>query len=72
MPRKKISKKTENQSGVVEGSTGTYVFDKKLGKVVKLSDSIPKVASHASKGSPEITTPCGRTSCPSGGPCPEL
>jgi hypothetical protein len=40
--------------------TGTYVFDKKLGKVVCVSTSIPSVASKSS----------GRGECPDAGSCP--
>ena len=41
---------------------GTYVYDEKLGKVVQVSDRIPKVASK-SGGSPEPGPSCGRGSC---------
>jgi hypothetical protein len=47
---------------------GTYVYDKELGKVVKVSDRVPKVASKSSRRSSPTTGPCGRV-C--GGPCAE-
>lgn len=43
-----------------EEKTGTYVYDKKLGKVVKVSDRIPSVnksGEHACGGC------CGRCGC---------
>ena len=46
---------------------GTYVYDQKLGKVVKVSDRVPKVASKSSKLSMEVG-PCGRSAC-GGGRC---
>jgi hypothetical protein len=59
-------KKTKDEA------TGTYIFDKKLGKVVKVSSQIPSVAAKASArpacGIPEGEgSPCG-TEC--GGACP--
>ncbi len=49
--------------------TGTYVFDEKKGKVVKVSDRVPKAASKKGKGAsaPEVG-PCGRSAC-AGGRC---
>ena len=44
---------TNNQEKTKEKSTGRYVYDKKLGKVVKVSDAIPglKKAGSAEGGS---------------------
>lgn len=55
-----------------ESAGGTYVYDKELGRVVKISDRVPKVASKGRGGarsSPEVG-PCGRprSSC-GGGRC---
>ena len=33
-----------------DGTTGTYVYDKKLGKVVKVSDHVPGVSSKGQGG----------------------
>ena len=51
-------------------STGTYAFDKELGKVVKVSTRIPSVSSKGKDGfssddAPSL--PCGRDSCSGGG-----
>ena len=49
---------------------GTYVYDKVLGKVVKVSDRVPKVASKASGGSlssADDARPCGRPQSQCGG-----
>jgi len=51
-----------------DDSTGTYVFDKKLGKVVKVSSRIPAVAAKGKDGSESDgapSLPCGRDSCDS-------
>ncbi|MFH1724037.1 MAG: hypothetical protein ABII00_05370 [Elusimicrobiota bacterium] len=53
-----------------EGISGTYVYDEESGKIVKKSDRIPGVASHAGSGSgsgPDEAGPCGGCA---GGPCP--
>ncbi len=51
-----------------ESATGKYVFDAVQGKVVKVSDRTPKVASRSSSGG---LGPCGRPreGC-GGGSCP--
>lgn len=49
-------------------NTGTYVYDKKLGKVVKVSDRVPKAASKKGGASAPETGPCGRSAC-AGGRC---
>lgn len=53
-----MAKKTEAKK------TGTYKYDKSTGKIVKISDSIPKVASKGGAGPSEDagTGPCGRPS----------
>ncbi len=54
-----------------ESIAGTYVYDKKLKKVVKVSSCIPKVASKSRAGAGDFPTsagPCGRTEC-GGGSC---
>lgn len=53
-----MTKRTETKK------TGTYKYDKSTGNIVKVSDSIPKVASKggaASSGDAD-TGPCGRPS----------
>jgi len=45
-------------------STGTYVYDKKLGKVVKVSDDIPSLSK--SHGHDHCSGPC----CSGGGSMP--
>jgi hypothetical protein len=47
--------------------TGTYIYDKELGKVVKVSDRVPKAASKKGKRLAEAG-PCGRSAC-AGGRC---
>lgn len=51
-----------------ESAGGTYVYDKKLRRVVKVSDRVPKVASKG-RGNASATGPCGRpkSSCGGGG-----
>ena len=49
-------------------ATGTYRYDKKSGKVVRVSDRVPKVASKAKGPSQEL--PCGRRGPCGGGGCP--
>ncbi|MBI4369374.1 MAG: hypothetical protein HY547_04000 [Elusimicrobia bacterium] len=48
-------------------ATGSYVFDKQLGRVVKVSHDIPSVASRDG-ADVEAVGPCGRTEC-GGGSC---
>jgi len=49
---------------------GTYTYSKELGRVIKVSDRIPGIASRASVGSDvsEDAGPCGRSEC-AGGSC---
>ena len=49
-------------------TTGSYVFNKELNRVVKISSAIPKVASHGSEATSEDVGPCGREEC-GGGSC---
>ena len=49
-----------------DGPGGTYVYDKDLGKVVKVSSRVPKVASKGKKSGGQVG-PCGRV-C-GDGPC---
>ena len=51
-----------------DGATGTYRFDKKKGKIVRVSDRVPKVASKG-KG-PSSSLPCGGSGPCGGGRCP--
>ena len=52
-----------------ETAGGTYVYDKELGEIVKISDRVPKVASKSSRRSPSSAAgPCGRSAC-GGGRC---
>ncbi len=67
-----MDKKTHTRPRQEEDSTGTYAFDKKLGKVVKVSGRIPSVSSKGKDGdfSDDATSPpCGQDSCPSAGAC---
>lgn len=56
------------------GVTGTYVYDEKLDRLVKVSDRIPRVASKAGKAGEACEAPegdlgaCGRSAC-GGGSC---
>ncbi len=55
-----------------EDSTGTYVYDKKLGKVVKVSQRIPSISAKGTGGdfSDDMgSPPCGNDACPSAGTC---
>ena len=59
--RTKSKKKSSTDS-----TGGTYVYDKKLGRVVKVSDRIPKVASKG-RGAASEMGPCGRPRAGCGG-----
>ncbi|HAM35066.1 MAG TPA: hypothetical protein DEB40_07660 [Elusimicrobia bacterium] len=54
-----------------DDSTGTYVFDKQLGKVVKVSDKVPSVSSKGKGADFSDAAPSNPAcaSCPSGGAC---
>jgi hypothetical protein len=49
-------------------ATGTYRYDKKTGKIVRVSDRVPKVSSKGKRSSPSL--PCGRSGPCGGGSCP--
>lgn len=48
-------------------STGTYRYDKKKGKIVRVSDRVPKVSSKGKRASAAL--PCGRREKCGGGGC---
>ncbi len=48
--RKHKAKTKEPVPAASGGATGTYVYDEKLGKVVKVSSRVPRVAAHGSDG----------------------
>ncbi|MBI5882174.1 MAG: hypothetical protein HZB91_03610 [Elusimicrobia bacterium] len=76
MPKSSHAKKeaARKKTAGTKGITGKYVYDPKLGKVVKVSDDIPKVASAGKKDFPcgaEYSggdLPCGQGEC-GGGSC---
>lgn len=49
-------------------ATGTYRYDRKTGKVVRVSDRVPKVSSKGKSSSSSL--PCGRRGPCGGGSCP--
>jgi hypothetical protein len=62
-----MSVKTKTKKASPSGSIGgTYVYDKELGRLVKISDRVPKVASKGRSG-PQAG-PCGPSAC-GGGRC---
>jgi len=74
--KKTASRTPKEKPSQKDAATGTYVYDPKLKKVVKVSSDIPSVASKASGGTdagsfPSGDNPCGGTcgtgSCPMGG-----
>ncbi|MDE1976752.1 MAG: hypothetical protein KGL04_11240 [Elusimicrobia bacterium] len=64
-PRQNAALKAEDAESEV---TGTYVYDAELGKVVKVSGRVPKVASHGGGSPTGDVGPCGRSAC-AGGRC---
>ncbi|MBI4678588.1 MAG: hypothetical protein HY748_13505 [Elusimicrobia bacterium] len=72
MPKRKHARKTEKPKAAP--ITGTYKYDPKTGKIVKVSDRIPKVASQGGKDFPcgadssSEGLPCGQSEC-GGGSC---
>jgi len=62
--KKKSKKKPAKRSARTAhgGKSGKWVFDAKSGKLVKISDRIPKVASKTG-GSPGGGMPCGQGAC---------
>ena len=66
MTKKKHSQ-TDSKS---DESTGTYVYDKTLGKVVKVSSKVPGVSSKGKDGGFDgMPSGSGCEGCPSGGSC---
>ncbi|MFA6318401.1 MAG: hypothetical protein WC943_13415 [Elusimicrobiota bacterium] len=76
MPKSSKTKKeaAPQEPTGTKGITGKYVYDPKLGRVVKVSDRIPKVASASKKtfacgaDSRSESLPCGQGGC-GGGSC---
>ncbi|MBI5624377.1 MAG: hypothetical protein HY924_11420 [Elusimicrobia bacterium] len=72
-PKRKKDQRSQ-ETGGGKGITGKYVYDPKLGRVVKVSDRIPKVASAGKKtfacgaDSSSESLPCGEGGC-GGGSC---
>lgn len=72
MPKSKHAKQPEQPKA--ESITGSYVYDPKLGKVVKVSDRVPGVSSKGGKDFPcgadssGGDLPCGQGEC-GGGSC---
>jgi len=66
-----MTKKTHSPAGPkTDDTTGTYVYDKKLGKVVKVSSHVPKVSSKGQSGGFDMPSDGGGCEgCPSGGSC---
>ena len=64
MPTKTARRK---KGAAEESAGGRYIFDKELGKVVKVSAKVPQVASRGRGASP-APGPCGRNAC-GGGRC---
>ncbi|MDD5655957.1 MAG: hypothetical protein PHF00_01725 [Elusimicrobia bacterium] len=65
-----MEKKKKQASDTDKKATGTYRYDKKLGKVVKVSDQVPGLSKGDGDfggGDSSSDSPCG--SCPSGGSC---
>lgn len=58
-------KKTEEK----DDSTGTYVFDKEQGKVVKVSNQVPGVSAKGKGGGDIPSLPCGRAAGDACGGC---
>jgi len=67
-----VTKKTKPHASKQqpEDTTGTYVYDKEQGQVVKVSDRVPAVSSKGKGGSfDDMPSPSGCGSCPSSGSC---
>lgn len=58
----------QKKKNLYPSNTGTYVYDKKLNKVVKISDRIPKISSREAKEDSDFSesSPCGREECSEG------
>jgi len=66
--KKAVARHSKGTSETPSGATGTYVYDAELGKIVKVSDRVPKVASHGGASIGQDAGPCGRSAC-AGGRC---
>jgi len=62
---KRPAKKKKKNKPEPPGITGRYVYDKKLGEIVKVSDEVPGIASKSTPSAAPIG-PCGKP-CESGG-----
>ncbi|MDD5304943.1 MAG: hypothetical protein PHS14_17740 [Elusimicrobia bacterium] len=60
--------KRTRKSSTDRAATGTYRYDKKTGKIVRVSDRVPKVSSKGKRSSSSL--PCGRSGPCGGGSCP--
>ncbi|HBL16549.1 MAG: hypothetical protein A2X36_07965 [Elusimicrobia bacterium GWA2_69_24] len=65
--KKRIEKKAK-PAPAGSGITGTYIYDRELGKIVKISDRVPSVAAKVRKTAAK-SLPCSDGGC-SGGACP--
>lgn len=65
--RKRSASRTPNKPA--DGATGTYRFDPKLGKVVKVSSKVPSVASKSGDkpACGDASSPCASDGCGMGG-----
>ena len=63
-----MSAKTRKKAPKDSSIGGTYVYDKELGKLVKVSDRVPKVASKRPTPAP-MGGGCGRGGGCGGGRC---
>ena len=60
--------KRRSKSSPNPATTGTYRYNKKSGKVVRVNDRVPKVASKNKASSSSLA--CGRSGPCGGGRCP--
>lgn len=66
--KKQLEEKlSETDNSKRESGSGKYRFDRKLGRLVKVSDRIPGVSARGESAGAEAG-PCGRTEC-GGGSC---
>ncbi|MDE2293033.1 MAG: hypothetical protein KGL53_13200 [Elusimicrobia bacterium] len=61
--------KSAKAEPVSSGITGRYVYDRKTGRIVKVSDRVPSVASRRSSRPSCGEGPCGSGPCCGGGSC---
>jgi hypothetical protein len=66
-----MTKKSHPQNdSKTDDTTGTYIFDKNLGKVVKVSSKVPGVSAKGKGGGfDDMSAGGGCEGCPSGGSC---